>query len=102
MSERTGILVFPDGTQVRWEFVEHLPRDPAAYQDTEGIIVRVPSYPGAETGNDYFICLGTGAVFAADETTGSLIRGLEGVYDPEIMRNVEEWEAIMSRFEEVG
>lgn len=91
---QTGTLKFPDGTQVEWEFVEHVPYEPSAYHHDEGIIV-------ASTTTEYFISVGTGDVYGQSDDDSGLNRLLEDVQCPEIQTRIDAFEAAMeARFEE--
>lgn len=75
---QTGTLRYADGSEVQWEFVEHIPYEPSAYHWDEGIIVSVGS-------NMYFISLMSGNVYgASDEDEDELTRLIENAQCPEI------------------
>jgi hypothetical protein len=83
-----GILKFQDGTQVEWEFVEHVPYEPSAYHWDEGIIV-------ASKTTEYFISLGTGDVYGQSDDDSGLNRLMEEARCPEIDKRIEDFTTAM-------
>lgn len=90
----TGTIQFADETTARWELVEAVPYEPAAYHWDQGIIVSVGE-------NCYFISVGTGDVYAeSDEDEGSLTRLIEGARCPEIDEEIKEFDKRMAMWED--
>lgn len=91
---QTGTICFSDGTTVRWQFVEHVPYDPACYQNDEGIVVFVPSYPGeTERGNVYYISFSDASIwYLPDDAETTMI---EGAFCPEVKKDIDNFIAMM-------
>lgn len=92
--DNEGTIVFPDGTSVRWTYVEYVPYDPASYQNDEGIIVFVQSHPDRpDEGNEYYISLSDATVWRCDDD--SPIKEVEGAHCPEIKKTIDEFMVMM-------
>ncbi len=95
ISERTqGTINYPDGTIARWDFIEHVPYDPACYQNDEGIVVFVPSYHGStDHGVEYYISLTDASVWRMSEDGPP--EQVEGAVCPEIKKDIDDFIARM-------
>ena len=93
---QTGTIQFSDGTLVKWEFVEHVPYDPASYQNDEGIIVFVPSCPGdAERGNEYYISFSDALVWHLPDNPPIVSTMIEDAFCPEVKNDIDNFIAMM-------
>jgi hypothetical protein len=91
-----GVILFSDGSRVRWTKEEWLPYAPSENHHDEGMIVT------SDSGTSYFISHMTGTVYGesdSDDPMEGLTREIDGAICPSVARWLEQrarWE------EEIG